>query len=75
MSTITASLATDRVRWLDSRSGDPDEVRTRLSGGIPMRRYGEPEEFGKVAAFVLSPAASYLTGQMLAVDGGLLRAI
>jgi len=72
---LPGRIATDRVRWLDSRSGDPDEVRTRLSGGIPMRRYGEPEEFGKVAAFVLSPAASYLTGQMLAIDGGLLRAI
>jgi len=50
-------------------------VRTRLSGGIPMRRYGEPEEFGKVAAFVLSPASSYLTGVMLPVDGGALRTL
>ena len=72
---LPGRIATDRVRWLDSRSGDPDEVRTRLSAGIPMRRYGEADEFGKVAAFVLSPAASYLTGQMLAIDGGLLRAI
>ncbi len=38
-------------------------------------RYGKPQEFGAVAAFVLSPAASFLTGVMLPVDGGLLRAL
>jgi 3-oxoacyl-[acyl-carrier protein] reductase len=42
---------------------------------IPLQRYGEADEFGKVAAFVLSPAASYLTGQMITVDGGAQRAI
>ncbi|NEE12984.1 SDR family oxidoreductase, partial [Streptomyces sp. SID7499] len=36
----------------------------------PLRRYGTPEEFGKTAAFLLSPAASYLTGIMVPVDGG-----
>jgi 3-oxoacyl-[acyl-carrier protein] reductase len=72
---LPGRIATGRVRELDARSGDPDEVRARLEGGIPMRRYGEPEEFGRVAAFVLSPAASYLTGQMITVDGGLQRAI
>ena len=42
---------------------------------IPLRRYGTPEEFGRVAAFILSPAASYLTGIMVPVDGGALRVI
>jgi NAD(P)-dependent dehydrogenase (short-subunit alcohol dehydrogenase family) len=64
-----------RVRGLDALSGDPDEVRARLSEGIPLRRYGEPEEFGRVVAFLLSPAASYITGSMIPVDGGAIRSI
>lgn len=66
-------IGTDRVREMDERQGDADEVRERSSRGIPLRRYGEPEEFGRVAAFLLSPAASYLSGVMLPVDGGALR--
>jgi|SRR6266700_3922693 NAD(P)-dependent dehydrogenase (short-subunit alcohol dehydrogenase family) len=57
------------------RRGDPDEVRARLSEHIPLRRYGEPEEFGWAAAFVLSPAASHITGAMIPVDGGAIRSI
>ncbi len=68
-------IATDRVRQLDALSGDPDEVRARKSEQIPLRRYGEPEEFGRVAAFLLSPAASYITGAMIPVDGGAIRSI
>jgi 3-oxoacyl-[acyl-carrier protein] reductase len=64
-----------RVRGLDALSGDPDEVRARLSERIPLRRYGEPEEFGRVVAFLLSPAASYITGSMIPVDGGAIRSI
>jgi 3-oxoacyl-[acyl-carrier protein] reductase len=71
---LPGRVATGRVRELDSRSGDPDAVRAELSERIPLRRYGAPEEFGRVAAFVLSPAASYVSGTMIAVDGGALRA-
>ncbi len=72
---LPVRIATDRVRELDALRGDPDEVRARLSEHIPLRRYGEPEEFGRAAAFVLSPAASYITGAMIPVDGGAIRSI
>jgi 3-oxoacyl-[acyl-carrier protein] reductase len=72
---LPVRIATDRVREIDALSGDPDEVRARKSEAIPLRRYGEPEEFGRVAAFLLSPAASYITGAMIPVDGGYIRAI
>jgi 3-oxoacyl-[acyl-carrier protein] reductase len=72
---LPGRIATGRVRELDSRRGDPEEARAALSGGIPLRRYGQPEEFGRVAAFVLSPAASYVSGAMIPVEGGALRAI
>lgn len=61
--------ATDRLRQLESRMG-PQAGQTAVDA-IPLRRFAEPAEFGRVAAFVLSPAASYLTGTMVAVDGGL----
>jgi len=73
--TLPVRIATDRVRELDALKGDPDEVRARQSELIPLRRYGEPEEFGRAAAFLLSPAASFITGAMIPVDGGAIRSI
>lgn len=67
---LPARIDTDRVRELDALSGDADTARAGHESRIPLRRYGTPEEFGRTAAFLLSPAASYLTGVMLPVDGG-----
>ncbi|MFG2709814.1 SDR family oxidoreductase [Streptomyces goshikiensis] len=67
---LPARIDTDRVRELDALSGDAGAARAANESRIPLRRYGTPEEFGRTAAFVLSPAASYLTGLMLPVDGG-----
>ncbi|MCX4694065.1 SDR family oxidoreductase [Streptomyces sp. NBC_01408] len=67
---LPARIDTDRVRELDALSGDTDAARAANESRIPLRRYGRPEEFGRAAAFLLSPAASYLTGVMLPVDGG-----
>jgi NAD(P)-dependent dehydrogenase (short-subunit alcohol dehydrogenase family) len=46
-----------------------------IAGGIPARRYGDPAEIGETAAFLLSDAAGYITGQNLRVDGGLSRSV
>ncbi|WP_405688861.1 SDR family oxidoreductase [Streptomyces sp. NBC_00057] len=67
---LPGRIGTDRMRELDALSGDAEASRTANEAGIPLRRYGTPEEFGRTAAFLLSPAASYLTGIMLPVDGG-----
>ncbi|NUP23732.1 MAG: SDR family oxidoreductase [Streptomyces sp.] len=67
---LPARIDTDRVRELDGMSADPEATRAAHEARIPLRRYGAPEEFGRTAAFFLSPAASYLTGIMLPVDGG-----
>jgi 3-oxoacyl-[acyl-carrier protein] reductase len=63
---IPAHIATDRARELNAMTGFGDDVAT----SVPLRRQGTPEEFGRAAAFLLSPAASYITGAMLTVDGG-----
>ncbi|MFB8032047.1 SDR family oxidoreductase [Streptomyces sp. NPDC056004] len=67
---LPSRIDTDRVRELDALSGDAEAARTANEAQIPLRRYGTPEEFGRTAAFLLSPAASYLTGIMVPVDGG-----
>ncbi|MBC9711837.1 SDR family oxidoreductase [Streptomyces sp. TRM66268-LWL] len=70
---LPGRIATDRMRQLDGLAPDPAAARAANESRIPLGRYGTPEEFGRVAAFTLSPAASYLTGVMLPVDGGALR--
>lgn len=67
---LPSRIDTDRVRELDALSGDGAAVKAKHEARIPLQRYGRPEEFGRTAAFMLSPAASYLTGVMLPVDGG-----
>ncbi len=75
VSLLPGRIMTDRNRELFAATGDAAKARADAEASIPLGRLGDPAEFGRVAAFVLSPAASYLTGLTVPVDGGALRAI
>lgn len=69
---------TERVKELMSYRASTDGTSiqveiTRQAHDIPLGRFAQPEEFGRAAAFLVSPAASYITGVMLPVDGGAIR--
>jgi 3-oxoacyl-[acyl-carrier protein] reductase len=73
-------FTTDRVRSIDeARAAEAgttvEEVRAETEARIPLGRYGDPAELGRVVAFLLSPAASYLDGVVLPVDGGMIRSL
>jgi 3-oxoacyl-[acyl-carrier protein] reductase len=77
---IPGRIYTDRVREIDQdnaiRAGlSVEEQQKRIFATIPMRRYGAAEEYANAAVFLLSAAASYITGASLQVDGGMLRGI
>jgi 3-oxoacyl-[acyl-carrier protein] reductase len=75
ISLLPGRIMTDRNRELFDASDDPAQAAAEAAAAIPLGRLGEPLEFGRVAAFVLSPAASYLTGVTIPVDGGALRGL
>jgi len=73
-------IATDRVALLDQSRAitagvSIDEIRRRTLERIPLGRYGEPEEVGRVSTFLLSTAASYINGAVIPVDGGMIRSL
>jgi 3-oxoacyl-[acyl-carrier protein] reductase len=70
VSLLPHRILTDRSRELFATAPDPEAAKAEVEAKIPMGRIGEPAEFGRVAAFLLSPAASYLTGISVPVDGG-----
>lgn len=77
---IPGRIDTDRVAQLDQNTSNVlgisiDEVRERSRTKIPMKRYGTIDDFGAAGAFLLSPAASYITGATLRVDGGSMRSM
>jgi 3-oxoacyl-[acyl-carrier protein] reductase len=77
---IPGRVDTDRVKKLDELAAQkqgitPDQAKAKSISAIPLGRYGEPPEFGRVAAFLLSDAAAYMTGATVPVDGGLIKSV
>lgn len=77
---IPGRIDTDRVRHLDEINArkqgiSTEEAKKKAIASIPLGRYGEGDEFGRVGAFLLSDAAAYMTGATVQVDGGLIRSV
>lgn len=73
-------IATERVKHLDQINADKqginrESIELQVKEGIPLKRYGTPEEFANVAVFLLSDANSYMTGSSFLVDGGMIKSI
>jgi 3-oxoacyl-[acyl-carrier protein] reductase len=73
-------VATDRIATVDAARARAtglavEQIQQQSIARIPLGRYAEPAELGRVAAFLMSPAASYVTGAIVPVDGGMVRAL
>ena len=77
---LPGRIDTPRIQRLDQAAADrtgtsPEQARADSVKSIPVGRVGTPEEFGAVAAFLASPLAAYVTGSLIRVDGGSVRAV
>ncbi|MFF2414373.1 SDR family oxidoreductase [Bacillus safensis] len=73
-------IETDRVKQLEKHRAQREnrtveEIKAQAEQAIPLGRYGQPEEFASYAAFLLSEANTYMTGQTLIIDGGLTKSL
>lgn len=72
---LPGRIGTERIVEIDAATGDAEASQAAARAQIPLGRYGDPVEFGRVAAFVLSPAASFVSGVMVPIDGGMGRSL
>jgi 3-oxoacyl-[acyl-carrier protein] reductase len=77
---LPGRIATQRITFLDQqkaeREGRPvEDVSRESTASIPLGRYGNPDEYADVVAFIASARASYVTGSIIRIDGGLIASI
>lgn len=77
---LPGRIATGRILFLDEqkarREGRPmPDIVAESTGAIPVGRYGDPKEYGAAVAFLASVRASYITGSVIRVDGGLISSV
>ena len=73
-------VSTDRIAQIDGATAaakgvEQAEIARQVIARIPIGRYGDPAEVGRLGAFLLSPAASYISGAIVPIDGGMIRAL
>lgn len=74
---LPGRIATGRITYLDEQKATREnkplgQIVAESTSAIPLRRYGNPDEYGQVAAFLAGAGASYITGSVIRVDGGLI---
>jgi 3-oxoacyl-[acyl-carrier protein] reductase len=72
-------IGTDRIAYLDKVRAEKagvsvEEIQKKSFASIPLGRYGRPDEYGKLAAFLCAPSNTFITGQTVLVDGGMVKA-
>lgn len=77
---LPGRIATGRIAFLDEQKAkregrNVEDVSAESTASIPLGRYGDPSEYGDMVAFMASARASYLTGSVIRVDGGLISSI
>ncbi len=77
---VRGSMMTDRIRSLAAMRAEKmgrsaEEILEEDAKAIPLGRIGDPQEFANAVVFVASPAASYMTGVTLQVDGGVVKGL